>query len=146
MLRGTGIGIVLLQLYCNLHILYCKWKHSKQDTITIPTININDQLEQPQQQIHQRRLNTSRNNKILVDVKHLVCFVLFLLINAFLRNRRTSIDIVDSSTWLEESPFWMYLTDFTDKLLILFIYPLMFYISHPELRNYWWNNFKGFFQ
>jgi hypothetical protein len=139
-IQGLRIVIILLQLYCNCHILYCKWNQSKQETIIAPSIRTNDQLEQPQLQMHQRQLNTISNNKILVEVKHLVFFLFFLLINGILRICWRSIDVVDSTTWLEVSPIWLYLTDFTDKLLILFIYPLMFYISHPELRNYWRNH------
>ena len=138
--------IIFSQLYCIGHILYCKWKQSKKEAIIVPSIRINDQLQQHQLQNHPRQLNTSKNNKILVEVKHLVCFLFFLFINAFLRYRRTSIAVIDSTTWLQESPIGLYFTDLTDKLLIMFIYPLLFYISHPELRNYWKSHLNIFNQ
>ena len=122
--------------------MYCKWKQLKQERVVVPDIRINDQLEQPQRQMHQGNLNTARNNKVLVEGKHLLCLLFFLQTNTMLRYCRSSIDVLDSTTWMEASTIGLYLLDFTDKLLILFVYPLMFYMSHKELRNYWWNCFK----
>ena len=59
MLQWIGTVIVISQLYCNGHILYCKWKQSKQEAIIVPSIRIHDHLQQQQHQNHPRQLNTS---------------------------------------------------------------------------------------
>ena len=132
---------MIVQLYCNSHILYCKWKqHREEKKLIVPRIVIqssdgeNNQIQPPEPP---QRLNTSSNNKILAEVKHLLCLILFPLVDIVANMFRNSIDVTEIPTWVEMSRVWFYVNDFGGKCLVLFLYPLMFYFSHSELRKYY---------
>ena len=79
-------------------------------------------------------------NKILVDLKHLLFILLYTISTLILKVLRTHfLDCLDWTSIDKESKLLLYIFDFAPKILILFMFPLMFYFSHKELRAYWKN-------
>ena len=150
----------MVQFYCNIHIIYCKWRLYKEENERFvsrrvpdvpPQILLNDRpisnsaglRENSPRIINQNiNLNTISYNKILTDMKHILClfaFVMFLLITKSVRNR-----FMKNMDWREinnEYKIMLYILDFGPKFLLSFLFPLIFYISHKELRTYWKNLF-----
>ena len=92
------------------------------------------------QNIH---LNNMAYNKILVDLKHLLFFFLYAISTLILKALRLHfLDRLDWTSIDKESKLLLYIFDFAPKILILFMFPLMFYFSHKELRAYWKNTFN----
>lgn len=125
-----------LQIYCNIHIVYCKWQQYKEDksaeerSIQAPAIN---------QHFH---LNTIAYNKILADLKHIFSFLVYLALTFTLRRLRYHFMIdFDKLTIKNQSKIFLYLLDFGPKMLLFFVFPLIFYCTHKELRTYWKNSF-----
>ena len=164
--QGSGPAIfsisvtVLVQFYCNIHIIYCKWRLYKEENERFvsrrvpdvpPQILLNDRpisnsagfRENSPRVINQNiNLNTISYNKILTDMKHILClfaFVIFFLITKSARHQFTKN--MDWRAINNEYKIIPYILDFGSKILLSVLFPLIFYISHKDLRTYWKNSF-----
>lgn len=155
-----AVVTVVLQFYCNSHILYCKWQEYKKDKERISERNVRNvprilvNVRPMSGSINERSVSVSASNqtfnlnnlpynKILADAKHIIC--LFIITLFFLTSKPISNNILytlDSKSIHNESKILLYILDFGSKILLSFMYPLMFYISHKELRTYWKNAFS----
>ena len=134
---------LIIQFYCNGHIAYCKWQHYKQDKrlevyIQTQQEDAENQLEHAEHQNNSRLnlpLNTNAHNKILAEVKHLTCLLIFITITVASKRSKSKFDN-DQSSLIEASAALLYLYDFGTSILMFLIFPLLFYISHPELRKF----------
>ena len=136
------VGVTLLaQLFCGSAIIYCKWQQWRKEQNDVIPIRIqannpesgNGQMKIQETQRNQR-LNTSLTNKILPDLKHLTCFGLYSLTLVFLQFYKNHF--LPYSTTIQ-SKIMMYIINLFPKFLFSIVFPLLFYISHKELRNYW---------
>ena len=135
---------VILQLYCNIHITYSKWQQFKAEKNNVVPIRIllNDSPIFVSNENPTLRLNTTAYNKILVDVKHIICFSIFATCIIVFGSLKKWIFLnLNSMSFTNESKILFYVFDFGKKLLLYFIFPLVFYFSHKELRTYWKNTF-----
>ena len=134
---------VIVQFYCNGHIAYCKWKHYQQERCVLVSGRLrqhNDgEQQQPQNPNPGSPFNNTINNKILPEVKHIGCLLIFLLITFASKASKASLDSTNSGALLETSPIFIFIYDFGTSFLLLLIFPLLFYLSHAELRKYWWD-------
>ena len=150
---------IVVQLYCNVSIIHCKWKQYRKDTraisvtilpirpirILLNDVPIQDSVNErtiPQLvQNSNSPINNTSYNKILAEVEHIVCFFVyvlaFLLIRAYVDHFITDWD---RSSITKQSRILLYILDFGPKFLLSFMFPLMFYFSHKELRTYWKNS------
>ena len=137
------ISTLIAQFYCNGHIAYCKWKHYQEERSVLVSgrlRQLNDgEQQQPQNPIPRMPFNNTINNKTLAEVKHIVCLLIFLLIALISKLSKASLDSTDSTALLKTSPVLIFIYDFGTSFLILLIFPILFYLSHEELRKYWWN-------
>ena len=137
------VALLITQLYCNCHIMFCKWKQFREErNMALPIIKMHpsdgDDRPNPSEcHIPSPQLNTSTTNKILADAKHLILYMGFLMIYVVSTWWIKSIDLRDSTTWLKIPLILLYVCDLGMHFLIMFVCPLMFYFSHPELRRYW---------
>ena len=150
---------VLVQFYCNIHIIYCKLKLYNEEIERFinrrvpgvsPQILLNDipipnavefRKNLPGVRDQNISLNNVSYNKILTDMKHILClfaFIMFLLITKSVRNR--FMKNMDWRAINNEYKIMLYILDFGPKFLLSFLFPLIFYISHKELRTYWKNS------
>ena len=150
---------VLVQFYCNIHIIYCKLRVHKEENKSVvnrgvsnasPQILLNDgpihdsvgSRANSQRVLNQKiNLNTVSYNKILADMKHILClfaFVMFFFVTKSINNQFKKH--IDWRTINNEYRIILYILDFGAKLLLSFLFPLIFYISHKELRTYWKNS------
>ena len=142
-INSALIALLIGQLYCNGHILFCKWKQLREERKTVLPINKtrpsddDDRSNASECHIRRPQLNNSTNNKILAEAKHLIVMVLFLIIFVGSQWWINSIDLRDSTTWLNMPLILLYVCDLGIMFLIMFVCPLMFYLSHQELRRYW---------
>ena len=136
------VGVTLLvQLFCGSAIVYCKWQQwrkEQNDVIPIRIQTSNQECGQRQLEIpaphRNQRFNTSLTNKILPDLKHLTCFGLYSLTLVSLQFYKNHF--LSYSTTVQ-SKIMMYIINLFPKFLFSIVFPLLFYISHKELRNYW---------
>ena len=136
------IGVTLLvQLFCGSAIIYCKWQQWRKEQndvipIRIQTCNHADGQEQIEMQAthHNQRFNTSLTNTILPDLKHLTCFGVYSLTLVSLQFYKNHF--LSYSTTVQ-SKIMMYIINLFPKFLFTIVFPLLFYISHKDLRKYW---------
>ena len=134
---------LIVQFYCNGQIAYCKWQHYKQEKKLLGSLQLQQkdgegQIDEDENQNNNRLqlpLNTNAHNKILAEVKHLTCLLIFYTISVVSKRSKSRFDN-DQSSLLEASAVLLYLYDFGTSILLLLIFPLVFYISHPELRKF----------
>ena len=154
--RSTGFGniivpiILVILFYCNCHIIYCKWQQNrkeKDDVISIYILSNGREISDAHynRQNHDQRsnqsfrLNNTIHNKILPEIKHITwVFVYIIVVLVALRFRSDMIQSDIKSISLQ-SKIWLYVLDFGPVSLLMLLYPLMFYLSHKELRTYWKN-------
>ena len=134
---------LIIQFYCNGHIAYCKWQHYRQDKNLMVSIqpqqedveNLMGHDEHQNNNRLQLPLNTNAHNKILAEVKHLTCLLIFFTISFVSKRSKSRFDS-DRSSLVEASAVLLYFYDFGTSILMFLIFPLVFYISHPELRKF----------
>ena len=143
---------LIILLYCNCRIIYCKWQQNRQEKDVVIPIQIlpngreinddrNNTHNHDQGSNQSFRLNNTTHNKILSEIKHITwVFVCFIVVFLTLRFRSDMIQSDIKSITLQ-SKIWLYLLDFGPAILLMLLYPLMFYFSHKELRTYWKNQF-----
>ena len=152
---------VIIQIYCNVHIALCKWQQYNEDTkkiprghVRIPPIRIflNDmpiQDSASERSISEpipdsvSRVNNVAYNKILAEVTHIILFFIYALFFLLIRAYIDHI-ITDSDTYsiINQFKIKLYILDLAPQFLVTFMFPLMFYFSHIELRIYWKNCFR----
>ena len=147
-----GVTTVVL-LSCNAHIIYRKWRQCKEEKNTErnrpiriflnanPISGSNNDAEIPIQDHNPSlKLNTTAYNKMLAEIKHTVCFCACVVFFMVLRACRSHL----ITYWDGDNPskILLYILDFGPRILFSFVFPLMFYCSHAELRTYWKNTFK----
>ena len=145
LVTGLFAVTILVQLFCCIPIIYCKWQQWKKDRNNVIPIRIlphnhenDDSSPRIQRPDPGRTLNTNLTNKILPDLKHIICFLLSILILSFLHMYRNYLfSNYDLIYITKESTLMLYVINLIPKFLISFVFPLMFYLSHKELRNYW---------
>ena len=152
---------VIIQIYCNIHIAFRKWQQYKEETrniqhqlAPIPLIRIFLNDEPFQDSIYNRsisepipnsgsRVNNVAYNKILAEVTHIILFFIyalfFLLIRAYIDHFITDLD---TYSIINQFKMKLYILDSAPQFLVAFMFPLMFYFSHIELRTYWKNCFR----
>ena len=138
------VATVALQLYCNIHIIYSKWQQYKAEKNNVVPIRIllNDSPIFVSNENPTLRLNTTAYNKILVDVKHIICFSIFATYIIVFGSLKKWIFLNPNLMSItNESKTLFYFFDFGKMLLLYFIFPVVFYFSHKELRTYWKNTF-----
>ena len=150
--------IGLFQFYSIGHIIYCKWDHYKKEKAQrshVPSflVELNHiesactqtQSNRSSQNAHAHdeiKFNNSSYNKVLVEASHIFTFIAFVIIRLVLRQLRQSFTDTNFVGNLEElSRLNMYICDLTPSILISFVFPLIFYLTHPKIRNY----MKGIF-
>ena len=141
---GLNISMFLVLCYCNGHIAYCKWNHYQQERNSLVAgrlrqHNDGEHHQQPQNPNPQQQINNTSHNTILAEVKHIVCLLLFWSISIVSKATIVSLDTADLTPLLESSPIWLRIYDLGPPFLIRFIFPVLFYLSHPELRKYLWD-------
>ena len=150
----------MVQFYCNIHIIYYKlrlWKEENERLVSRrvpdvpPEILLNDRpisnsvgfrANSPRVINQNISLNTVSYNKILTDMKHILCLFAFLMF--FLLTKPARHYFMKNMDWRvinDEYKIIPYILDFGSKFLLSFLFPLIFYISHKELRTYWKNSF-----
>ena len=147
-----GVTAVVL-LSCNVHIVYRKLRQCKEEKSTErnrpvriflnsnPISDSNNDAEIPIQNHNTSlKLNTTAYNKMLAEIKHTVCFCVCVVFFMVLRACRNHL----ITYWDGDNPskILLYTLDFGPRILFSFVFPLMFYYSHPELRTYWKNTLK----
>ena len=143
---------LLVQLFCCIPIMYCKWQQWKKDRNNVIPIRIlphnhenDDSSPRIQKPDQGHTLNTSLTNKILPDLKHIICFLLSTLTLSILQIYKKHLFLNYDLIYItKESKLMMHVINLTPKFLFCFIFPLMFYLSHKELRNYWKTQFIAF--
>ena len=152
---------VIIQFYCNAHIVVRKWQLYTKDKRSVPLRLVQVQpirnflIDNPiQDDTNERRnihpiqhstprLNNIAYNKIIAEVGHIIWFfvnvLFFLLVRAYLDYFITDLDTISI---ISQSKIKLYILDFGPQLLVSFIFPLIFYFSHKELRIYWKNYFR----
>ena len=135
--------VLIVLFYCNGHIAYCKWRHYQEERSLLVSgrlrQHVDGEQQHPQSPNPRLQLNNTINNKTLAGVKHIVCLLLFISIECVSNVSKASLDSTDLAALLETSPFFIFISDFGSIFLMVLIFPLLFYLSHPELRKYWWN-------
>ena len=134
---------LVIQFYCNGHIAYCKWQHYRQEKNLLVSLQLQQKDGEGQQgddedQNNNRLqlpLNTNAHNKILAEVKHLTCLLIFFTITYVSKRSKSTLDS-DRSSLVEASAVLLYFYDFGTSILMFLIFPLVFYLSHPELRKF----------
>lgn len=140
---------ILVQTFCGIRIIYCKWKQWKSDRDSVIPIRIlphnhedDDRPPRIQTPDPGHMLNTSLTNKILPDLKHVICFFLstltFIFLHIYKKYLFSNFDLIVIT---KESRLMLYFINLAPRFLFSIIFPLMFYISHKELRNYWKSQF-----
>ena len=154
---------VIIQFYCNAHIVVRKWQLYIEDQRSVPQRLVQVQpiriflIDNPiQYSTNQRRnshpiqnstprLNNMVYNKILAEVGHIIWFfvnvLFFLLVRAYIDHFIADLDTISI---ISQSKIKLYILDFGPQLLVSFIFPLIFYFSHKELRIYWKNYCRCF--
>ena len=152
---------IIIQLYCNVHIVLRKWQQYKEENrniqhgrVSIPIIRIflNDnpiQASTNERSISEpipnsvARINNVAYNKVLAEVTHITLFFIyvlfFLTIRAYIGH---FISELDTHSIINQSKIKLYILNFAPQFLVTFMFPLMFYFSHIELRIYWKNCFR----
>ena len=151
---------IFVQFYCNIHIIYCKLRLHKEENERIANARVSDLS--PQILLNDRPipntvrsranslrvlnqktyLNTVSYNKILIDMKHILCLFAFVMLFFITKSMRHQfIKHIDWRAIYNEYRIVPYILDFGPKFLLSFLFPLIFYISHKELRTYWINSF-----
>ena len=136
--------ISLFQVYSIGHIIYRKWivyQQERQQTqpISLFIIRINDFEphnldDKPPGEVN---INTSSYNKVLVEVTHLITFIAFVIIRLILKNIGQSYANEDFNGKMENIPkLTMYFCDMTPSILLSFVFPTVFYVTHPKVRIY----------
>ena len=136
--------IMLFQTYTIGHIIYRKWSVYQQEQhqpqpIPLFIIRLNEcepqnQNADPPGEVN---LNTSSYNKVLVEVTHIFIFIAFVIVRLVLRRIAQSYTSTDIDGQLENIPkVTMYFCDLTPSILISFVFPLLFYGTHPKVRKY----------
>ena len=146
-------------LYCNIRIDYLKWKQNKDEkdskrSVQIQPIriipndrpltdsNANVEMRTPNQN-QGIQLNTRRYNKIIAEMKHTLTFCFSAAFIFIIRaSQNHFVTYWDGAPITSQSKIMLYILDLGWVMLFSFIFPLLFYYSHQELRTYWKNTFK----
>ena len=146
------IFILVILLYCNCHIIYCKWQQNKKEKDDVVPIQIlsngrevydvhNNKHNHDQRSNQSFRLNNTIHNKILPEIKHITWVLVYIIVVFIALRFRSDMIQSDIKSITLQSKIWLYLLDFGPAGLLMLLYPLMFYFSHKELRSYWKNQF-----
>ena len=149
---------MIIQFYCNTHIVVRKWQQYIEDQRSVPQrlvqvqpirIFLNDTPIQDSTNERRNshpiqnsapRINNIAYNKIIAEVGHIIWFfvnvLFFLLVRAYIDHIITDLDTISI---VSQSKIKLYILDLGPQLLASFIFPLIFYFSHKELRIYWKN-------
>ena len=153
---------MIIQFYCNAHIVVRKWQQYIKEQRSIPQrlvqvqpirIFLNDTPIQHSANERRNslpiqnsapRLNNIAYNKIIAEVGHIIWFfvnvLFFLLVRAYIDHIITDLDTISI---VSQSKIKLYILDLGPQLLASFIFPLILYFSHKELRLYWKNYFRS---
>lgn len=138
------VSISLLQVYSIGHIIYRKWiiyqqERQQSHAMSVFIIRLND-FEPHNLRDHRDgevNLNTSSYNKVLVEVTHIIVLVAFVIIRLILRRIAQSYTSTGLDGGLEDIPkLTMYFCDLTPPILITFVFPMLFYVTHPKVGSY----------
>ena len=152
---------IIIQLYCNVHIVLRKWQQYKEENrniqhqlVSFPIIRIFLNDNPIQDSANERsipepipnpvaRINNVAYNKVLAEVTHITLFFIyvlfFLIIRAYIEH---FISDLDTHSIINQSKIKLYILNFAPQFLVTFMFPLMFYFGHIELRIYWKNCFR----
>ena len=146
--------ILVILLYCNCHIIYCKWQQNRKEKDDVIPIQIlpngremydahNNRHNHDQRSNQSFRLNNTIHNKILPEIKHITwVFVYIIVVLVALRFRSDMIQS-DIKSITIHSKIWLYVLDFGPINILMLLYPLMFYLCHKELILPFCNNSKN---
>ena len=141
--EGWLVMTLIVQLYCNSHIAYYKWKHYQEEKSLVISIRLRqpgdvEQQQQPDNSNPLQQYNTTTHNKILAEVKQITCLLLFLSITIVSKLSKSSLVSSNASALLDTHPVLLFIYDLGSSFLMLLLFPILFYLSHAELRQYWW--------
>ena len=139
-------------LYCNCHIIYFKWQQNRKKKDDVIPIQIlpnerevydahNNRQNQGQSSNKNFLLNNTIHNKILPEIKHIIWVFVYIIVVLIALRFRSDMIQSDIKSISLQSKIWLYVLDFGPVSLLMLLYPLMFYLSHKELRTYWKNQF-----
>lgn len=153
------VVLLVTLLYCNIRIDYIKWKQHRDEkdsgrSVQIQPMRIflnngpltdsngNAEIHAPNQnQVFQ--LNTVRYNQIIAEMKHTLSFSFSVAFVFIIRaSQNYFVTYWDGAPITSQSKIMLYILDLGWLMLFSFIFPLLFYYSHQELRTYWKNIFK----
>ena len=147
---------VIILLYCNCHIIYCKWQQNRKDKDNVIPIRIfinggevpdadDNRHNQDQNANSNLNLNNTAHNKILPEIKFITCAVVYLHVALLvIRLRSKMFQDIDITLITQQSKILLYALDLGPTSLLMLLFPIMFYCSHKELRTYWKNQFTCF--
>ena len=162
-IRISFVGItIIIQLYAIGHIIYSKLAHQRQENearnataaVLSPQSSSagRSRRHQEEQQQQQPRNNTAngskiriiRNNdqaynKILFDVLHMFFLLAMVMIGAV---SKFMLDGTSVENYPQTSPLSFYWYDFGRHIVLSLGFPLLFYFSHPEARQFVLGMFK----
>ena len=153
------VWLIVTVLYCNARIDYLKWKRYQEEKVSERSVqnqpmrifpnclllaDSNENAEIPIPNQNQGiQLNTRRYNKIIAEMKHTLIFCFSAAFIFIIRTCQNHfVAYWDGTPMTSQSKIMLYILDLGWLLLFSFIFPLLFYYSHQELRTYWKNIFK----
>ena len=146
----------IILLYCNCHIIYCKWQQNRKDKDNVIPIRILvNGGEEPNADVNRHNqdqnanlsfhLNNTAHNKILPEIKLITCAVVYFhVVLLVVRFRTKMFQNTDINLISQQSKILLYALDFGPISFLMLLYPIMYYCSHKELRTYWKNQFTCF--
>ena len=149
----TAACIVLFQIYLIGHIIYCKWNHYKNEKaqqVEVPLFLTElNRIEGAGTQTHPNRsnqnapvhdeikFNTSTYNTVLIEATHICAFIAFLAIKFVSRHLQQSfMDTHIGGNLDHGTRLVMYMQQHIPAILLTVVFPLLFYLTHPKIRNY----------
>ena len=151
--------LIVTVLYYNVRIDYLKWKQHQEEKVSERSVqnqsmrivpngrpltdsNENGEIPIPNQN-QGIQLNTRRYNKIIAEMKHTLTFCFSAAFIFIIRaSQNHFVTYWDGAPITSQSKIMLYTLDLGWVMLFSFIFPLLFYYSHQELRTYWKNTFK----
>ena len=132
---------LLIQIFGNGHISYMRWKQEKKRQTQVHAIvypNNEERTTRNPENGLELFGNNKVYNKILVDVTQVlfisIALAIVLLTNFKMKELKDKEYVTIQNSKI--APWLIFITDFAFPFMVHFVFPISFYISHPEARKF----------
>ena len=127
---------ILIQFVATGSIAYEKWKiwqEERRNRVVSLQMQSQDQMEAPQSQQVPVGIHNQAYNDVLVELSHLLILLIFIIIGFI---SKTSKHTVEQTDLIGISRALLYFYDFGATHLLSLIFPICFYVTHPDVKTF----------